>query len=327
MLMTEQTMTQTPAETKRSGEMRSFRKLELRQHGCAYKLLNNALKNPYVLIAPAEIIALGTTIFALGFCIYMSFMRWDLITGAREFVGLYNYKYIFTDEMFLTSLGNTLIFMLVSVFVGLILKVLIGVFLNKDKPGHNLVQTIMFTPYIIATVAIASVFRYMMAPSSGVFNQILTWLHLPTSQWYMGTDSALMSLAFISIWQGFGYGALIVISGLRAIPNHVYEAAKLDKSSKPKTFFKITVPLLSPTIFYLLVTTSVGAFTTFDIVAMMTNGGPGTSTYMLAYYVYMQGIRFMHYGRAMAASVVLLIITSTLSIINFALAGKKVHYQ
>ncbi len=308
-------------------KIRSFRKLELKQRSPLYKLVNNALKNPYVLIAPAIILALATTIFALGFCIYMSFIRWDLITGEREWVGLYNYKFIFGDEMFLSSLKNTIIFMIVSVFISLVLKVLIGVFLNKDKPGHNIVQTIMFSPYIIASVAIVTIFKYMMQPSSGVFNQILSWLHLPTSKWYLGADSALMSLSFIAIWQSLGYGALIIISGLRAIPNDVYDAARLDKAGKVTTFFKITVPLLSPTIFYLLVTTSVGAFTTFDIVAMLTKGGPGTSTYMLAYYIYMQGIRFMHYGRAMAASIVLLIITSVLSIINFVVAGKKVYYQ
>ena len=305
----------------------SFRKLELKQHGKAYKILNSALKNPYVLIAPAEIIALGTTVYATLYCIYMSLMKWDMLTGEKQFVGLYNYKYIFTDELFLTSLKNTLIFMVVTVFVGLILKVLVGIFLNKNKPFHNLVQTIMFSPYIIASVAIATIFRYMMQPSNGVFNQILSFLHLPTSSWYMDQSSALMSLAFISVWQGLGYGVLIVISGLRAIPNHVYEAARLDKASKTKTFFKITVPLLSPTIFYLLVTSSVSAFTTFDIVQMLTEGGPQNSTYMLAYYVYMQGIRFMHYGRAMAASVILLLITSSLSALNFAMAGKKVHYQ
>ena len=212
-------------------------------------------------------------------------------------------------------------------FVGLVFKVLIGVLLNKNKPFHNMIQTIMFTPYIIATVAVATIFKYMMQPTGGVFNQVLSALHLPTSYWYMGENSALMSLAFISIWSGLGYGVLIVISGLRAIPNYVYEAARLDKASKSNTFFHITLPLLSPTVFYLLVTSSVNAFTTFDIVQMMTEGGPGYSTYMLAYYVYMEGIRFMHYGRAMAASVVLLIITSGLSVINFALAGKKVHYQ
>ncbi len=313
--------------TNNQTEIRAFRKLELKQHGPIYRFFNNALKNPYVLIAPAEIIALGTTIFALGFCIYMSFMKWDLITGEKKFVGLYNYQYIFTDELFLTSLRNTIIFMFVTVVIGMIFKVLVGVFLNKNRPAHNLVQTIIFTPYIISTVAIAVIFKYMMQPTGGVFNQILTWLHLPTSNWYLGESSALMSLAFITIWQGLGYGVLIVISGLRAIPNYVYEAARLDKASKSKTFMSITMPLLSPTIFYLLVTSSVTAFTTFDIVSMMTNGGPGDSTYMLAYYVYMQGIRFMHYGRAMAASVVLLIITSTLSAISFALAGKKVHYQ
>lgn len=308
-------------------EIRAFRKLELKQHGRGYKILNGALKNPYVLTAPAVIIALGTTIYALIYCIYLSFMKWDPILGTKEFVGLYNYEYIFNDELFLTSLWNTLIFMVVTVFIGLVLKVLVGVFLNKNKPFHNLVQTIMFTPYIIASVAIATIFKYMMQPTGGVFNQILSALNLPTSQWYMSEDSALMSLAFISIWQGLGYGVLIVISGLRAIPDYVYEAARLDRSSKSKTFMKITMPLLSPTLFYLLVTSSVAAFTTFDIVSMMTDGGPGTSTYMLAYYVYMQGIRFMHYGRAMAASVVLLVITSSLSIINFAMAGKKVHYQ
>ncbi|HPF19576.1 MAG TPA: sugar ABC transporter permease [Anaerovoracaceae bacterium] len=308
-------------------DFRTFRKLELKQHGRAYKILNGALKNPYVLIAPAVIIALGTTVFALIFCIAMSFMKWDLIRGTIEFVGFYNYKYIFTDTLFLTSLRNTIVFMVVAVFIGLALKVVVGVFLNKNKPGHNLVQTIMFTPYIIATVAIATIFRYMMQPTSGVFNLILSTLGLPTSDWYLGAQTALMSLAFITIWQGMGYGVLIVVSGLRSIPDYVYEAARLDKSSKPNTFFRITVPLLSPTLFYLLVTSSVAAFTTFDIVAMMTDGGPGTSTYMLAYYVYMQGIRFMHYGRAMAASVVLLLITASLSVANFALAGKKVHYQ
>ena len=313
--------------TNNQTEIRAFRKLELKKHGPVYRFFNNALKNPYVLIAPAEIIALGTTIFALGFCIYMSFMKWDLISGEKKFVGLYNYQYIFTDELFLTSLRNTIIFMFVTVIIGMVFKVLVGVFLNKNRPAHNLVQTIIFTPYIISTVAIAVIFKYMMQPTGGVFNQILTWLHLPTSNWYLGESSALMSLAFITIWQGLGYGVLIVISGLRAIPNYVYEAARLDKASKSKTFMSITMPLLSPTIFYLLVTSSVTAFTTFDIVSMMTNGGPGNSTYMLAYYVYMQGIRFMHYGRAMAASVVLLIITSTLSAISFALAGKKVHYQ
>ena len=313
----------TPNKT----EIRAFRKLELKQHGTAYKILNGALKNPYVLIAPAVIIALGTTIYALIYCIYLSFMKWDPIFGTKEFVGLYNYQYIFTDELFLTALKNTIIFMVVTVFIGLVLKVLVGVFLNKNKPFHNLVQTIMFSPYIIASVAVATIFKYMMQPSGGVFNQVLSLLGMEPSLWYMGEDSALMSLAFITIWQGMGYGVLIVISGLRAIPDYVYEAARLDKSSKTTTMMKITMPLLSPTIFYLLITTCVGAFTTYDIVDLMTQGGPNNATMMLTYYIYEQGIRFMHYGRAMAAAVILMIICSSLTLLSFKASAKKIHYQ
>ena len=177
-------------------------------------------------------------------------------------------------------------------------------------------------------MAVAIVFRYMMQPGDGgVFNTILRWFGIAPSSWYMGEKTALGSLIIISLWSGLGYGVLVAISGLRSIPQYVYEAASLDKASKGTVLTKITVPLLSPTIFYMLVTSSVGAFTSFDIIDMMTSGGPNFRTYMIAYYVYMQGIRFMHYGRAMAASVILLIVTCTLSAINFAMAGKKVHYQ
>lgn len=313
----------TPNKT----EIRAFRKLELKQHSKAYKIGNAALKNPYVLMAPALIAAMAISCFAIVYCIVISFFKWDLIANTRTFVGLYNYQYIFSDPIFLQALSNTVTFAIYVVFIGTALKVLLGVFLNKNTPAHNFVQTIMFTPHIIASVAVAIVFRYMMMPEGGVFNTVLGWIGLPPSGWYMAQESALGSLIFISLWMGMGYGVLLVISGLRAIPDYVYEAARLDKSSKTTTLMKITLPLLSPTIFYMLITTCVGAFTTYDIVDLMTSGGPNNATMMLTYYIYEQGIRFMHYGRAMAASVVLLVITSSLSVVNFAMAGKKVHYQ
>lgn len=308
-------------------EVQVFRKLEMREKSKAYLFFNKLLKNPYVLIAPAEILALCTTMYSIVFCIVISFYKWDLITNKKVFVGLKNFKYIFNNDAFRQSFGNTIIFVLVTVLGGLILQTLCGVFLNKDKPAHNFVQTIIFTPHIIATVVVASVFMYLMLPKGGVFNSILGIFGIKPSYWYMSADSALASMIFIVVWKGLGYGTLIVVSGLRAIPNYVYEAAKLDKASRLKTFFSITVPLLSPTIFYLLVTSTVSSFTTFDIISMMTQGGPSGSTNMLAYYIYEQGMQFQHYGRAMAAAVVLLILTSTISALQFMIAGKKVHYQ
>ena len=313
----------TPNKT----EIRAFRKLELRQHGTAYKILNGALKNPYVLMAPAVLAALAISCFAIVYCIVISFFKWDLIADTRTFVGLYNYKYIFADPIFLQALSNTVTYAIFIVIIGTALKVLLGIFLNKNTPGHNFVQTIMFTPHIIASVAVAVVFRYLMMPEGGVFNTILGWIGLPPSKWYMGQESALASLIFIALWHGLGYGVLIAISGLRAIPDYVYEAARLDKSSKTNTLMKITLPLLSPTVFYLLITTCVGAFTTYDIVDLMTSGGPNNATMMLTYYIYEQGIRFMHYGRAMAAAVILMIICSSLTLLSFKVSAKKIHYQ
>ena len=313
--------------TPNNTEIRAFRKLELRQHNRGYKILNGALKNPYVLMAPAVLAALAISCFAIVYCIVISFFKWDLIADTRTFVGLYNYKYIFADPIFLQALSNTVTYAIFIVIIGTALKVLLGIFLNKNTPGHNFVQTIMFTPHIIASVAVAVVFRYLMMPEGGVFNTILGWIGLPPSKWYMGQESALASLIFIALWHGLGYGVLIAISGLRAIPDYVYEAARLDKSSKTNTLMKITLPLLSPTIFYLLITTCVGAFTTYDIVDLMTSGGPNNATMMLTYYIYEQGIRFMHYGRAMAAAVILMIICSSLTLLSFKVSAKKIHYQ
>lgn len=305
----------------------TYRKLELKEHNKIYKIVNNLLKNPYVLIAPAVILALWMTVYPMLFCVYLSFHNWDLMTNEMTFIGLENFKFIFTNEAFLKSMINTLIFMVSTVVGGLVLQVIIGVFLNRNTKVHNLVQTVMFTPYIISSVVIAVVFKYLMMPDGGLLNTVIEFFGGSGLRWYMDEKTALFSIILITVWTGLGYGVLVVISGLKSIPNYIYEAARLDKSSKLNTFINITVPLLSPTLFFLLVSATVSAFTSFDTVQMLTKGGPNNATSLLAYYVYEQGLGFMHYGRAMAASVVLMLITCTLSFLNFMFAGKKVYYQ
>lgn len=304
-----------------------YRKLELKEKGKLYKIVNKLLKNPYVLIAPAVILALWMTVYPMLFCLYLSFHNWDMMTNEMTFVGLENFKFIFTNEIFLKSMKNTLIFMFATVIGGLVLQLICGIFLNKNTKAHNFVQTIMFTPYIIPSVAIAVVFKYLMMPDGGLLNAIIEFFGGEGIGWYLEENTALFSIILITLWTGLGYGVLVIISGLKSIPDYIYEAARLDKSSKRNTFMKITVPLLSPTLFFLLVNSTVSAFTSFDTVKMMTNGGPDNSTSLLAYYIYEQGLGFMHYGRAMAASVVLMVITCTLSFLNFKFAGKKVYYQ
>ena len=277
---------------------------------------------------------LGLILFSavpVVFSMFISLTDWNYVNGIGNwnFVWFENFKKLWSDEWFRASLCNTFVYTVVTVPIGLFLAVVIAALIDQfcAKKLAGMLRVTMYMPKICNIVASAAVWT-MLYSTYGPFTQLMKALGWTDPPRFLASYTwALPAVMPMSIWQGLGYGVLIVISGLRAIPNYVYEAARLDKAGKSKTFFSITMPLLSPTIFYLLVTSSVSAFTTFDIVSMMTEGGPGTSTYMLAYYVYMQGIRFMHYGRAMAASVVLLIITATLSAISFALAGKKVHYQ
>ncbi len=305
----------------------TYRKLERKERSRLYIFINKLLKNPYVLVAPAVILAVWMTVYPMLFCVYLSFFNWDMMTNEMTFVGLSNFKFIFSNEVFIKSMLNTLIFMAATVFGGLVLQLIFGVLLNKNTKGHNLVQTIMFTPYIISSVVIAVVFKYLMMPDGGLLNAVIEFFGGKGISWYLEENTALFSVILVTLWTGLGYGVLVIISGLKSIPNYIYEAARLDKSSRLNTFFKITIPLLSPTLFFLLVNATVSAFTCFDVVQMMTKGGPNNATNVLAYYIYQQGLGFMHYGRAMAASVVLMVITCTLSFINFRFVGKKVHYQ
>ena len=305
-----------------------LRKLELKERGKGFRKFDKLLKNPYILIAPAIISALCFTVIPILFCFVISFCNWDILRGTLTFAGLKNYKFIFRDEIFLKSLRNTIVFMLATVFGGLTLKILVGLAMNKNTRRHNLVQTVMFTPFIISSVAIASVFMYLMRPGDGgLINQIIMLFGGKPSLWYKGENTALLSIIIISIWCSLGYGILIVIAGLKAIPTYVYEAARLDKSGKLNTLVHITLPLLSPTVFYILVTSMTGAFTSFDTVNIMTDGGPNNSTELIALYIYKQGFAYMHYARAMAAAVVLFLVISSLTIINFKFGGKRIHYQ
>lgn len=305
----------------------TYRKLELKPRNKVYRIFNKLVKSPYILIAPAVILALWLAVAPMIFCVYVSFNEWDLIGNNMKFVGLANFKYIFQDEIFLKSLKNTLIYAVATVAGGLILQIIIGVFLNKNTKAHNLVQTIMYTPNMVSSVAITVVFSYLLRPEGGVFNQIIEFFGGTGIGWHTEEKTALFSIIIIALWQGLGGGVLTVISGLKSIPDYIYEAAKLDKSGRARTFTSITMPLLSPTIFYLLVNSAAGAITTFDMVKLMTNGGPNNATRVISLYIYEQGLGFMHYGRAMAASVILMLMTIGLSALSFSLTGKKIHYQ
>ena len=214
---------------------------------------------------------------------------------------------------------------MVGVSIGL--SLVFAVWLNKQSFMHKLTQTVIFTPHLVSLVSIGVLFMWIMNPDYGFLNWVLDSIGLPTSKWLSSEKSALFSIILVGIWKTVGYNTLIFIAGLQSIPKYIYEAANLDNSSKIKTFFKITLPLLSPTLFFLLITTTTSSFQVFDLVNVMTKGGPINSTNMLVYYIYEAGFRYFDIGSASAASVFLIILVGFLTFAHFKLLAKKVHYQ
>ncbi len=288
--------------------------------------MNRKFNKIQMFLAPALILCLLFAVYPIIYIIITSFTSVDIMTQTYTFVGLDNYISIFTNPDFIEVIFNTLIYAF-AIYMSIWLGVFVSIFLNKNTKRHNLVQTIIFTPYIISTVSISVIFSYLMNPDNGIFNYILSVLHLPTSQWLSSEYSALMSVIIIAIWQVIGYNVLILSSGLQKIPSDVYEAALLDNSGKWKTMFKITIPLLSPSILFLSTTTFIGSFCSFQLIDLLTKGGPRNSTNLLVYWIYQNGFIYSDKtGEAMAAATFLLVIVSIIGYLQYKFLSRKVYY-
>ena len=186
-----------------------------------------------------------------------------------------------------------------------------------------------FTPHLVAGVSAGFIWSWLMSSQSyGLFNSVLTAIGLPEVHWLDSSAMAMPSIIIMNTWKSIGYYALIILSSMKNIPDEIYEAARLDSASSVKTFFKITLPMISPQLFFLLITITTGSFKVFDSVRIMTNGGPGDSTRVLSMYIYDYAFqRNNTLGYACAAGMVMLLIMVVITIIDFAFVEKKVHYQ
>lgn len=281
----------------------------------------------YLMILPSLSVFLIFYIIPIFYLIFLSFHDWDLVNPVKQWIGLGNYFELLQDADFLQVLQNTFVYTLLTVSLLIILSLLTSLWLNQNDIFTRFVQGAIFSPYIISLVSVALLWLWMMDPQYGLLNAILTWFGLPPYPWLDSPDTALYALVLVSVWQGLGYNTLVFIAGLKSIPTDLYEAAALDDTPSWKTFFRITLPMLSPTLFFLVIIDLIASFKVFETIAIMTGGGPLNSTNMLVYYIYQYGFRFYKIGYASAAAVILLIILSILTWLYFALLEKRVHYR
>ncbi|EMT52441.1 MULTISPECIES: carbohydrate ABC transporter permease [Brevibacillus] len=283
---------------------------------------------PYLYVTPALAFFGVFFFFPIAYVIYLSFHDWSLLNlDEIEWVGLANFTALFEDADFRQVLGTTLIYTLSTVALGIGIAFFLALWLNRKAKIFGLVQAAVFSPHIISLVSVAMLWMWLMDPQYGLLNALLEFIGLPGYTWLSDTKSALLSLIIVSVWKGVGYNTLVFIAGLQSIPRDIYEAASLDRSPWWRTLTRITIPMLSPTLFFLLVINTISSFQVFDTIYIMTQGGPVNSTNMLVFYIYEQGMDFYNGGIASAASVILLGIVGLLTLLHFRVMEKRVHYR
>lgn len=270
----------------------------------------------------------GLIIFSLipvAIAIGLSFMSWDGF-GARTFVGIQNYINQFTNPDFWTATYNTLIYTLLTVPIGLSLALVLAVALNK-RTGKNVYRLFFFMPVVTSSVSVSVMWMWILNGDIGILNQVLGMIGIQGPNWLTDTRIVMLSIAVLSIWWQLGYNMVIFLAGIQNISKSYYEAAQMDGASKVQQFFKITLPMLSPTTFFLSIMAIISSFQVFDQAFVLTRGGPGKASYTLVYHIYQQAFIDFRFGSSAAGAVILFVAILLLTLIQFYAQKRWVHYE
>ena len=282
----------------------------------------------YSFILPNIIGVLMFTLFPMFFSLIISLTDWDYTQGFDNwnFIGFQNFIDMWKDEWFTSSLVNTIVFAVAVVPITIFLELVLSVVIDKFCFAKLPIRLAMFMPYISNVVAVAIVWVMMYSPW-GPFTQMVKALGVENPpQWLGDSHWALPAIILMTIWSGVGYAIMIYTSAIQGLPQDIYEAAEIDGASEITKFFKLTVPFLSPTTFFLVITTFVTSFQVFAPIQIMTRGGPGTATNVLVYYIYTSAFTFYRMGYASAMSWILFIILFAVTMIQWKGQKKWVSY-
>lgn len=250
----------------------------------------------------------------------ISLTNWDGF-ATMDFIGLKNYISLFGDESFNISLKNTLWYTVVTVPLSIIFGILMALLMNIKIPGIKVFRTVYFLPQVTSMIAIGLVWSMVLANYGPVNQALMAFGVQEPPKWISSSAWALISVEIVTIWRSMGYNAIILLAGLQGISAELYEAAKLDGADSGQRFMYITLPMLSPTIFFCLVTQMISSFKVFDVIMAMTQGGPGRATNVLAYYIYNKSFVDYRFGYASSAAFILFFIILVMTLIQFV--GQK----
>ncbi|MGN0018092.1 MAG: carbohydrate ABC transporter permease [Candidatus Gastranaerophilaceae bacterium] len=284
--------------------------------------LNKTSFAGYLFILPALI---GTLIFIIIpiFCSFgLSFTNWDLLNEIK-FVGLNNYKAIFTEPIFVKILINTFVYALSTTFFGVLIPLILAYILNNKIIGGEFFKIAYFIPFITPMIVIGIVWEWIFDPNIGYLNNLLH-LHI---NWLYDAHFAMPALIIVSVWKLIGYNMIIFLAGFSTLNKELFEASKIDGANSYQTFKNITIPLLSPTIFFVVIITAISSFQVFDLIFIMTQGGPLDSTNVIVYSIYKNAFEYFNIGKASALAYVLFAIIFILTLFQWNIRKILVYLE
>ncbi|MBS5914931.1 MAG: sugar ABC transporter permease, partial [Paenibacillus macerans] len=282
---------------------------------------------PFAFLLPALGLYVVFFIYPFIFAFILSFQKWNLISPNKEFVGLDNYRRLLHDEVFWISLKNSALYVLLTVPFAMGIGLALALAVESLWRGKRLYRMIFFLPVVSSISIISIVWSLMYNEQVGAINVLLRMFGIQGPNWMNDPATALWSLAIVGIWKGFGYNMVLYISGLKSVDRTLYEAASMDGAGRWKQFRHVTLPMLSPVTFFILVMSIISSFQVFTTIQIMTRGGPNNATNVLVYQIYQEAFQFFNIGVASASSTILLLLVGTLTVIQLRLSRKTVHYQ
>lgn len=275
-----------------------------------------------------SIILFGMFVFyPMAKTIYLSFFLTNQNGIPVYFNGIENYTYIFSSDEFRNSMKATLLFVVYTVPVSVLIALFMAVLANEKLKGIGFYRTIFSSTMGISVAASAVVWLFLFHPSVGAFNNILKAVNLPAVQWLLDPEWALLSVSLTTIWMNIGFNFLVILGGLQNIDESLYESATIDGAGYFTKLRRITIPLLSPTLFFIITISLINAFQSFGQIDILTKGGPIQSTNLVVYSIYKEAFVNYQFGTASAQAIVLFAVVLIVTILQFKFGERKVHYQ
>lgn len=258
--------------------------------------------------------------------VYLSLTSWDFISPKADFIGLLNYTGLFSSWVFPSVLLRTLVWVAIVVVVTMAIGLALALLFSRRIRGTTAVQTLAFSPHVLSGAAIATIWLLIFDPNHGLSRMVFNAFGAVSPSWTTDASWALWALIIVSIWKGLGFVAIVYLVGIQQIPAEVLEAARIDGAGRWALLTRVIFPLLSPTTFFLVITQTISAFQAFDVIAMMTGGGPAGASTTLSWFIYDQAFNRTNVGVSSAASMIMFVVLMGITALQFRFVERRVHY-